>query len=574
MKKIYLSAMALLTGTLLNAQSSFTWDVTNYKGAFPVTDNTPATDWTSDWANWDPENTNYAAPTSTLSGDISTNTTISGVVYLDGFVHVKNGATLTIQPGTVIRCKQTDVSLTPGTLIITRGSKIMAQGTATAPIVFTSIKSVNDGRNPGDWGGVIILGNGVINTGGVSTNPNVSKVEGFNTVDPLRYYGGTDDNDNSGVLSYVRIEFAGVALDPLQSNSEINGLTLGGVGASTQIDHIQVSFSGDDSFEWFGGTVDAKYLIAYRGVDDDFDVDFGFRGRVQYGLGVKDPYLWDAISGGASNGFESDNNGTSPYLALPLTKPIFSNITLIGAKGDGTVYGDNTLPSGEAHEAAAHIRRNSSTSILNSLILGYEKGLRLQNSVTLDNFNAPATADSAAIIANSNITPEINSTYITESASVFTQNWYHTYATANNIDTVTTIAQINFVNAFAALGTTPDYRLNASSTATAGANFTSPAFVGGFTAVNELNALKQNSFGVYPNPANNNATIAFDLLENKQVNVLVTDVLGNVVSTINSDLYKGYNTLNINTSNLSSGVYYISLEINNQKETKKLIITH
>ena len=471
MKKIYLSAAALLAGSLLNAQSSFTWDVTSYKGAFPVTDNTPATDWTSGWANWDPENTNYAAPTSTLTGDVTTNTSISGVVYLDGFVHVTNNAVLTIAPGTIIRCKPTDVSLTPGTLIITRGAKIMAQGTASQPIVFTSANSVATGRNPGDWGGVILCGNGVINTGGISTNPNVSKVEGFVTVDPKRYYGGSNDADNSGVLSYIRIEFAGVALDPLQSNSEINGLTLAGVGSGTQIDHIQVSFSGDDSFEWFGGTVDAKYLIAYRGTDDDFDTDFGFRGRVQFGLGVKDPNIWDVIAGGASNGFECDNNGTSPYLALPLTKAVFSNMTMIGAKGDGTVYGAGSLPTGEAHECGAHIRRNAAQSVRNSLFLGYEKGFRFQNAVTLDNMNAVGT-DSMAFYSNDVITAEVASTFITESATVYTQNWYHTYAASQNIDTISTISQINFVNAFTALGTTPDYRLNANSTVATGADFT------------------------------------------------------------------------------------------------------
>lgn len=573
MKKIYLSAAALLACSILNAQSAFTWDVTSYKGAFPVTDNTPATDWTSGWANWDPENTNYAAPTSTITGDISTNTSISGVVYLDGIVHVKNNATLTIAAGTVIRCKPNDVSLNPGTLIITKGSKIQAQGTASQPIVFTSNNTVSNGRNPGDWGGVILLGNGVINTGGVSTNPNISKVEGFATTDPLRYYGGTNDADNSGVLSYVRIEFAGVALDPLQSNSEINGLTLGGVGSGTKIDHVQVSFSGDDSFEWFGGTVDAKYLIAYRGTDDDFDTDFGFRGRVQFGLGVKDPNIWDAISGGASNGFECDNNGTSPYLALPLTKAVFSNMTMIGAKGDGTVYGAGSLPTGEAHECAAHIRRNASQSVLNSLFLGYEKGFRFQNAVTQDNFDSNGT-DSSAYYSNDVLSAEIASTYITESATVFNQNWYHTYASANNIDTITTTAQINFVNAFTQLGNTPDYRLAASSTASTGATFTSPAFVGGFTGISEVNSVVKNSFILYPNPASENTTIAFDIVENNKVSVFVYDVLGNLVSIVsqNNSFEKGNNTISLNTSNLSSGIYYISLEVNGAKETKKLVI--
>ncbi|MES2567308.1 MAG: T9SS type A sorting domain-containing protein [Bacteroidota bacterium] len=576
MKKIYLSAAALLACSLLNAQSAFTWDVTSYKGAFPVTDNTTATDWTSGWANWDPENTNYAAPTSTLSGDVTTNTSISGVVYLNGFVHVTNNAVLTIAPGTVIRCKMTDASLTPGTLIITRGAKIMAQGTASQPIVFTSIQSVATGRNPGDWGGIIICGNGLINTGGISTNPNVSKIEGFVTVDSKRYYGGSNDADNSGVLSYVRIEFAGVALDPLQSNSEINGLTLGAVGSGTQIDHVQVSFSGDDSFEWFGGTVDAKHLIAYRGTDDDFDTDFGYRGRVQFGLGVKDPDIWDVISGGQSNGFECDNTGTSPYLALPLTKAVFSNMTMIGAKGDGTVYGAGTLPTGEQHEHALHLRRNMAQSVMNSIFVGQEKGLRYQGSVTQDNLNAPSTADSVAFFGGNILTSGIASTYITESATVFTQAWYHTFATANNVDTITTVSQVNFVNAFTALGNTPDYRLSAASTASNGASFNGPAFVGGFTGLSEVSKLIANSFVVYPNPATQNTNISFNISEKNDITVNVYDVLGNLVCSLNqnSSFEKGSHTINLNTANFSSGIYTISLEVNGLKETKKLIISH
>jgi hypothetical protein len=585
MKKIYLSA-AILACSLLSAQSAFTWDVTSYKGAFPVTDNTTATDWTTGWANWDPENVAYSAPTSTLTGDVSTDLSLSGVVYLDGIVHVKNNAILTIAPGTVIRGKQYDaVTKDPGTLIISRGSKIMAQGTVSQPIVFTSIKSEAAGRNPGDWGGVIILGNGVTNTGGKSTNPNVSAIEGFvSNTEPLRWYGGTDDNDNSGVFSFVRIEFAGVALDALQNNSEINGLTMGGVGASTKIDHVQVSFCGDDAFEWFGGKVDAKYLIAYRCTDDDFDTDFGFRGRIQFGLGVKDPDIWDNIAGGESNGFESDNTSAAPFLKLPLTKPVFSNMTMIGAKGDGTVYGNTTLPIGEKHSSAMHIRRNSATSLFNSLILGFEQGLRFQLGQTQDNFDAIGT-DSMAYFSNINVTAEIPSTFITNVGSAsgttltavsMSQTWYHNYASANNIDTVTTIAQIDFVAAFNALGTTPDFRLKTTSTASTGASFVSPAFVGGFTGVNEVSSVIANSFVVYPNPAKQNTTISFNIIDKNKVTVTVYDVLGNMVSTLSqsNDFEKGNNTINLNTSNLSNGIYYISLVVNGAKETKKLIINN
>jgi len=568
MKKIYLSAAALLACTLMNAQAF--WTPVNYKGAFPVTDNTPATDWTATWANFDPENTNYAATTSTITGDITANQTLSGVVYLDGFVHVKNNAVLTIQPGTVIRGKNDPT--TPGVLIITRGAKIMAQGTAANPIVFTSNETVANGRNPGDWGGLVICGNGVINTGGISQNPNVSKIEGFVTNSPDRYYGGTNDADNSGILSYVRIEFAGVALDPLTANSEINGLTLGGVGSGTQIDHVQVSFSGDDSFEWFGGTVDAKYLIAYRGTDDDFDCDFGFRGRVQFGLGVKDPNISDiALATGESNGFEVDNNGTSPYLALPLTKPMFSNMTIVGAKRDGT----GTIPAGDKHECAMHIRRNTAIRIFNSLFLGFEKGWRLQQAVTKDNFDAPATADSVGVLANSHITPDIASTYITD-GTVIPQTWYHAYSTTNLNDTVTTVTQIDFVNGFpASLATTPNLRLKATSTVTTGASFSHPLFAGQVTGIKNSTNFSDKIVSVYPNPTADVTTLVIDAVNASSLNVNIFDINGKLVASplVNQNLSVGENTFTLNTSNLNNGVYFVTLSSNNGKETVKLVVS-
>ena len=176
--------------------------------------------------------------------------------------------------------------------IITRGSKIHAQGTAQAPIVFTSAEADVD-RAPGDWGGVLILGNGIINQPG-----GVASVEGLAVTSDTEY-GGNDNSDSSGVFSYCRIEFSGIALQP---NKETNGLTLAAVGNRTKLDHIQISFSGDDGIEWFGGHNNSKYLISFRSLDDDFDIDFGAKGNVQFGLVVRDADLSDAA--GDSNGFE------------------------------------------------------------------------------------------------------------------------------------------------------------------------------------------------------------------------------------------------------------------------------
>lgn len=580
MKKIYLAA-ALIATSFLNAQTAFTWNVTSYKGAFPITDGTPATNWTSGWAEWNPETKVYPAPTSTVTGNITTNTTWSGVVYLNGFVHVVAPAELTILPGTVIRGKQTDVSVTPGVLVISRGAKIHAVGTPTNPIVFTSIKSETAGRASGDWGGVVLCGNGLVNVHTLTTTVGSfkeMKVEGFVTNEPNGYrnFGGTNPADNSGELAYCRIEFAGVSLNPAILNNEINGLTLGAVGSGTRLDHIQVSFSGDDSFEWFGGSVDAKYLIANRGKDDDFDTDNGFNGRVQFGLAIRDPYIADDSDPSyASNGFECDNNGVGSFSGLPLTKAVFSNMTMVGPYGDGTAYGFGTSAVNARHAAAAHLRRNMAQSVFNSLFVGWRQGLRYQQAATLDNITAPIASDSSCFFQNNVITDVagIQTTFMND-GTTFTQAWYNAYAASNNIDTLLTVPQVNFVNAFVALGSVPDYRLNALSQVATGALFTNPKLVGGFTGVEQLNALT-NSFTIFPNPATQNTNIAFNLIENNKVSVTVIDMLGNVVSIVahENEFNKGNNMLSLNTANLASGIYYISLEANGVKETKKLIVT-
>jgi hypothetical protein len=305
-----------------------------------------------------------------VSGDITENTTwYSTAKYmLSGFVYVKNNSILTIQPGTIIK----GVVDSKAALIIERGSKIMAQGTAAAPIVFTSAKAAGS-RGSGDWGGLVLCGKATTNKhdngagvgvaeGGIGSN-----------------YGGTDDADNSGVLQYVRIEFPGIPLTST-ANSEINGLTLYAVGNGTTIDHVQVSYSGDDSYEWFGGTVNCKYLVALRGLDDEFDTDNGFRGNVQFIFGLRDPNVSDQSG---SNGFESDNDADGSALT-PVTRPVFSNATIYGPL---TV--SETLPVNNLFKRAIHIRRSSQLSVYNSVFVGWPKGLMLDGTLG----NTPTAAD-------------------------------------------------------------------------------------------------------------------------------------------------------------------------------------
>ena len=247
----------------------------------------------------------------TIKGSITANTTIKAIDknILEGFVYVEAGATLTIEPGAVIKGDKA----TKATLIIKPGAKIIAEGTVDKPIVFTS-NQAKGSRNYGDWGGVVLLGKAPV-------NKTPATIEGEN----ISTFGGTDAADNSGTLKYVRIEFAGIAFE---TDKEINGLTLGGVGSGTTIDYVQISYSGDDVYEWFGGNVNAKHLISYKNLDDDFDTDWGYAGRVQYGLALRDPKVADQCSCSDSNGFESDNDGSGSD-ASPQTSATFANISIL-----------------------------------------------------------------------------------------------------------------------------------------------------------------------------------------------------------------------------------------------------
>ena len=287
-----------------------------------------------------------------------------GTYLLKGWVYIADGAELTIEPGTIIKGdKQTKAAL-----IAERGGKLIAKGTATEPIVFTSEEAAGS-RKPGDWGGIILCGK-------AKNNQTEQQIEGG----PRTKHGGADDADNSGTLSYVRIEFAGY---PFQKDKEINGLTLGSVGSGTEIDHVQVSYSNDDSFEWFGGTVNCKYLVAYKGWDDDFDTDNGFSGKVQYGLSLRDSKIADTSQ---SNGFESDNCADGATVD-PRTKATFSNITFVGPKvlddkfqntTDYITAGAYNPNNGSAlgkFQAAMQIRRSSNLNCINSVALGWPIGL-------------------------------------------------------------------------------------------------------------------------------------------------------------------------------------------------------
>lgn len=285
-----------------------------------------------------------------IEGEIKTTVKLdaSKTYLLRGYVRVLSGGSLEIPAGTVIMGEKSSKAA----LIVEMGGKIKANGTASNPIVFTSDQSVGS-KNIGDWSGVIICGKSRVN----SADGTAQYEGGVLGKDVAKYGGGTtpDLNDNSGELTYARIEYAGIAIE---QNKEINGLTLCGVGKGTKISHIMVSYGGDDAFEFFGGTVDATHLIAYRGVDDDFDFDQGFDGKLQYGISIKDPAIADAE--GTSRGIELENKGG--VVGNAYSRPVLSNFTFIGPGNGANVK--------TQHGASVHFGQNSRMVLANSIIVG------------------------------------------------------------------------------------------------------------------------------------------------------------------------------------------------------------
>lgn len=320
-------------------------------------------------------------PVKHISGVIGNYTFDRDTVYkLDGIVYVSGGnKTLTIQSGTwitngnkVAYRRTTDnpaaVDSIAGVLVITKGNKINAVGTPSAPIVFTSDKPRNQ-RQAGDFGGIFLLGNAPVNRGnaiirGLSTLP-------FTPVSIA--FGGCIQNDDSGSLQYVRIEFPGLELE---RDNEANGLTLAGVGSDTDIDHIQVSYSGGNAYDFLGGTVNAKYLIATGTSDDDFNFDWGYTGSIQFAIGLKDPNSTHSTSGSSpdANGIECDNQSTETSTVRPFTNPKLSNFTLLG-------YASN--PATQTLEKGVHFRRSSSFTLKNSVIAGFPTGAHFENITQL-----------------------------------------------------------------------------------------------------------------------------------------------------------------------------------------------
>ncbi|MBK8557315.1 MAG: T9SS type A sorting domain-containing protein [Lewinellaceae bacterium] len=546
----------------------------SYAGAFG-----PSGDWTCGWARWASPGCIPSNQEVTISGNITNNTTWTAdkTYILQGFVYVKNCATLTIEPGTIIKGDKGSKAA----LIVTRCSKINADGTADLPIVFTSNES---SPTYGDWGGIILLGNGTTNTS-YNGQAGCGVIEGgIDNADGDGLYGGNCNGgtanaaDNSGILRYVRIEYPGIAFQP---NNEINGLTMGAVGSGTTIDHVQVSYSGDDSYEWFGGSVNCKHLIAYRGLDDDFDCDFGFNGKVQYALSVRDPEVAD-ISG--SNGFEVDNDATGSA-NTPKTAPTFSNVTILGPNGP------NTAPD---FKRAAHLRRNCEIGIFNSILSGnYPVGLFIDGTTTTANAQIGLL--------------EVKNTWFTGETALLTTNdaafdvatWFNTSGWGNGSTSTLNGANLQDPWNLDYPNAQPTY----NSPALGGAAFTAPrinipffdkvtyvgAFDGnsdwtcGWTKFLEVNndcftetknaALQINAVKLYPTVASNEVTLEMNLVNAADLIVEIYDLEGRYYGQqINEKAVAGEQRFRLDTANLSNGFYFVRIQSGAAVTTEKLIV--
>ena len=323
---------------------------------------------------------NLGLPGGTDNVDNDGNVTVSRNIHLTygntyilhNYFRIQSGYTITIDAGVTIKGEkqgQTNDDIVTGTLVIERGAQINAVGTSSNPIVFTSNQST---PASGDWGGVVLLGKADVNvsaTGGAqpSGTDGLGFIEGLPTPNNTGRYGNGDlpagsyNSDNSGTMQYVRIEYGGHVIG---TDNELNGLTMGGVGNGTTLDHIMVSYGYDDAFEFFGGCVNAKYLIANQNMDDDFDTDQGYSGKIQFGISRKTP--GQSIVGQPINGFESNGDLQDAIdNDEPFTNATFSNFTVIGPIYTGTT---SVLAN---YRYGALIRDESELNIFNSIIVGY-----------------------------------------------------------------------------------------------------------------------------------------------------------------------------------------------------------
>ncbi len=518
--------------------------------------------------------------------------TAENTYVLEGRVFVDDGETLTIEAGTVIKGKPgqgEDASA----LIVARGGKIFAEGTPTNPIIFTA--EADDVNDPNDlplnarglWGGVIILGKATINVAGGEEN-----VEGIPTTEARALYGGTDDDDNSGVFRYVSLRYGGTNIG---ANNEINGLTMGAVGRGTTIEFIEVFNNADDGYEWFGGTVNTRYLVSAFNEDDGFDYDEGWRGKNQFW------FLIQAEDAGGSGG--EHDGGTTPEDGTPYAIPEIYNATYIGS-GAASVNSRNDF--------ALNIRDNAGGKYYSSIFTDFfgsavkiedlESGedsrarleagdLVLQNNLW-HNFGAGATPTEL-------FAQDFVRTYMTDAANT---NRFEdpqlrgisrtndggldprpadgspALGSVNQAPSDGFFAQTDYAGAFGKKNWAADWTFISETRLLSTLGAATPELV---TSVQERlvdsepesmpksMALSQN----YPNPFNPTTTIEFNLAKAAQVKLSVYNQLGQKVAVLVDDMKSaGSYDVTWNAATMPSGLYFARLEAGNVVQTQKMML--
>ncbi len=522
-----------------------------------------------------------------ITGDISSNTTWSAnnVYTLDGLIFVNSGATLTIEPGTVIKGKlQSNITTGDGAsaLIIRRGAKLDAQGTAANPIIFTS--ELDDLSLPDDltsadrglWGGIILLGRATTNQ---PTTEN--QIEGIPSELDAKY-GGNDDSDNSGILKYISIRHGGFSISGVPGD-EINGLTMGAVGNQTVIENIEVFANFDDGYEWFGGTVNTKYLVAAFCGDDAFDYDQGWRGKNQF---------WFSLQGSdeAGRGGEHDG-GDDNETGQPYAIPMIANATYIGS-------GSTATPAGDGNDRAIYFRDNAGGKYYNSIFTGFT-GVALKVEDIAGQDSRQQMDDGNLVISNNFWWDFGGGSDIVTLASG--DQWAADHLVANGNQLAD--PQLNGISreSNGTLDPRPGAPASNGAVNVGDSYFDNVAYYGAFDPANGLwtegwTALSQMGYTVptvvgveevsissvpskfellqnYPNPFNPTTVIRFSIPESGNVNLGVYNILGEQVANLVEGI-KNAGTFEVtwNAANLPSGIYIYRLEAGNQIISNKMML--
>ncbi|HEY4057384.1 MAG TPA: hypothetical protein VGM39_12290 [Kofleriaceae bacterium] len=397
-----------------------------------------------------------------LDQDITSDTTLTAdktyLIPRMKYLYVKNGATLTIQPGTVIQGGMGSV------LVITRGAKINATGTVDKPITLTTDQPAGS-KTAGYWGGLLVLGKATINVNVNSTPPSTdAEYEAFTSAQPEGMFGGTDDADNSGTIKYVRIEFAGFSFI---QDREFNNLTLCGVGSGTTVDFVQVHGGSDDGIEIFGGAVNVKHILSSQNQDDGFDTDNGWHGKAQFVIvqNIAHP----TVPPEATNGYESDNHGTAAsYEASPRTLPTVYNVTLVG---------DKDIGSGGLNFAGV-FRRGTGGHYFNQLWTNFQQGLIFRDTATQTQLSAGNLSIKNSILFGNGTNTNQLATLSTATGTTDFDASTYVYPTSGN----TNLNVDPGMPASMMSKTAPTFKPNASSPALTATNAATPPNDGFFDA--------------------------------------------------------------------------------------------